>query len=141
MIILSAIAFRASGKRMIFNIKQMEDKRIFQTFNMKDKDADKESCTFEHVALLIQIPRLMGDLLANPAHQAVLSNSQECLEMHLLFIISGQLVQGTGEFSGSVWCFVLARSQDAGCRLKGCAETELINPAGHELSLCRQTAQ
>jgi len=42
------------GKRMLFNIKQMEDKRIFQTSNMKDmkKDRDKESCTFEHILLL-----------------------------------------------------------------------------------------
>lgn len=93
---------------------------------MKDKDGDTESCTLEHVPLLIQIPHLMRDLLANPAHQAVLSSSQECLEMHLRLIISGQLVQGTGELCGSVWCSALARSQDAGCRLKGCAETELV---------------
>lgn len=55
-----------------------------------------------------------------------------------VLIIAGQLVQGAGELCGSVWCSALARSQDAGCRLKGCAETELIKPAGRELSLCRQ---
>jgi len=55
-----------------------------------------------------------------------------------VLIIAGQLVQGAGELCGSVWCSVLARSWDAGCRLKGCAETELINAAGQEPSLCRQ---
>lgn len=51
--------------------------------------------------------------------------------------LARQLVWGTGELRGSAWCSVLARSKDTRCRLKDCAETELINGAGHEMGLCR----
>lgn len=76
----------------------------------------------------------MGVLQANPACQAVLSSSEERLEMHLHLLLLSSL---SGALKSSVGpCGALR--QDTGCRPKGCAETELIKPAGHELNLRKQ---
>lgn len=88
---------------MLFNIKQMEDKRIFQTSNMKDmkKDGDKESCTFEHTLLLTYIS--YGRWVAyrlNPARRAALSSSQECLEVHLYLLLLASLSRVLGSSVG-----------------------------------------
>lgn len=122
MIILSAIAFRASEKEDAF---QYQTNRRWKNFSDIEHERHEEGWRqrklhFEHTLLLtyISFSQWVAYRLS-PAHQRVLSSSQECLEMHLQCIIAGQLVQGPGEFCGFIWCSALARSQNARCRLQG----------------------
>lgn len=99
------------GKRMFFNIRQMEDKRIFQTSYMKDMKKrwwQKKLHFWTYSLVDLDLLWLMGVLQANPACQAVLSSSEECLDMHLHLLLLSSL-------SGALWVrMVLCASQKPG---------------------------